>query len=64
MVMGSARDQNTARLGDGLQSGRDVNTVAIEVAALDHYVAKIYAYAQDDVAILGFTTIGNSHPLL
>ena len=64
VVIGGAGDQNAARFGDGLQAGRDVDTVAIEIAALDHHVAQVDADAQNDVAILGLITIGGGHGLL
>ena len=49
------RDADAAGIGQSFQSGCHVDAVAIEIVALDHYVAKIDADAQ-------FKTVVRCHP--
>ena len=39
VVIGRAGYENAARFGEGLEAGCDVDTVAVEIAALDYDVA-------------------------
>ena len=48
-----ARDADPARLGERLEPRRQIDAVAIEVAALDDHIAEIDADAQKDVLIGG-----------
>ena len=64
VIIGGARDENTARFGHGFEAGRDVDAVTVEIAAFDHDIAEIYADAQDDAAILGYAAVGGRHALL
>jgi hypothetical protein len=57
-------DAHAARLGQRLQARSDINSVAIDVVALNHHVAQIKLDAQDDPSILGQVSIGRFHGLL
>ena len=56
--------QNAARLGQGFQSRRDVDAIAVEVAALHHDIAEVHPDAQHDLPILGYAFVGGGHGFL
>jgi hypothetical protein len=59
-----ARDEDRARLRDVLEPRRDVDAVAINVAVLDHHVAKIDADAEFDPLPLGDVGVALRHGVL
>src|SRR5262245_33721623 len=62
--MGGAGNENAARIGDAFEPRGDVYTIAIEIAALDHYVAKVDADAKHDLKVIGQIVICERHLLL
>src|SRR5262249_4712213 len=55
---------NSAGLGEGLQTRRDVDAVAKEVAVLDHHVSDIDAHAELDPLVLGRGAVALHHAAL
>ena len=64
MVVGGAGDHDPARLRNAFKARRDIDAVAIEIAALDHDITEIDTDAQHDVAILGQIAVGGGHASL
>src|SRR5262245_38961319 len=64
MLEDGLRNDDAPGVGHGLESGSNVDTVAIEIAALDHDVTEVDADAQHDVAILEQIRVGGFHTLL
>jgi hypothetical protein len=58
------RYTNPGGLRYRFEPGCDVDTVAIEVAAFDHYVAQIDTDAQNDASILRQAGVCCGHALL
>ena len=46
-------DADTARLGERLHAGRDIDAVAEDVVAIDDYVTEIYSNPEPDPVVLG-----------
>ena len=59
-----ARDADAAGLGERLEPRRQIDAVAIEIAALDDHIAEIDADAQEDVLIGGYACVLRLHRLL
>ncbi len=59
-----ARDADTTGLGERLEPSRQIDAVAIEIAALDEDIAEIDADAQEDVLIVGHARVLRLHRLL
>ena len=64
MVEDGPRYENATGIGQAFETGRDVDAVAIEVAALDHHVAEIDPDAQYDLPVLRQAGVGRFHGLL
>ena len=64
MVISSTRNDDRARFGDGFEARCNVHTIAVEIASLDHNIAKIHANAKNDMAIFGLIAVGGRHTLL
>src|SRR5262245_54873298 len=64
MVVGGPGNQNVTRLADGLQAGGDVDTLAIEITALDDDVAEIAADAQYDALCFRPVVVRRRHLIL
>ena len=59
-----ARDDDPARRRLGLQAGRNVHAIAVEVVAIDDQVAEMQADAEHDGGVLRLVSIGLDHGLL
>jgi len=64
MVADGARDTDAARCGQPLQPHRDVDAVAVNVAAIGDHVAEIDADAKSQAALLGEIQIAVGHRAL
>src|SRR5262245_11569197 len=64
IVIGSAGDEDAAGFGERFETGGDVDTIAVEIAALDHNVTQIDADAQHNVAVVAQIAVGGSHVVL
>jgi hypothetical protein len=64
VVIGGARDQDAAWLGQCLQAGRDIDAVSIKVGAFDDNIAEIDADPQQHLVVIGCRGIGRRHALL
>src|SRR5262249_48300787 len=64
LVIGAARNQDATWFGNPFQAGRDVDAVAVEIAAFDHDVAQVDSNTQHYPSILRPPRIGGFHPLL
>ena len=64
MVVHGIGDEHSARIGEGLDPGGDVDAVAIEVVALDDHVAEIDTDTQLDTVVPPGTGIALGHRLL
>ena len=64
MVIGTAGNEDATRFGDSLETGSDVDAIAIKIAAFDHDVAQTNPNAKDDAALRRQFGICPSHPLL
>src|SRR5262249_33934120 len=64
MVVSRPGHQDAAWFRKLFQASRDVDTIAIPIAALDHHVTEIDADAQDDLSVLGQAGIGLGHAVL
>ena len=61
MVANRARDAHAAQLCQGLQPSSDVDTVAVDVVAVNDHVAQINADAEYDALVLGHIGVAVSH---
>ena len=52
---------DATRLGERLQSGRDVHSIAIDVATVDDDIADVDADAEVDCLVLGYIAIAPAH---
>jgi len=57
-------DADTARLGERLHAGRDIDAVAEDVVAIDDYVTEIDPDPEPDPALLGHLRLAVNHPAL
>jgi hypothetical protein len=65
VVVGGARHDHAARLGELLEARRDVHTVAVKVAiGLADHVAEVDADPEADALILGLRRLALGRPLL
>ena len=64
VIIGGPGDENAAGLGNPFETRRDVDALAIEIAALDHNVAEIDPNAQHDLAILWLIVVCGRHAVL
>jgi hypothetical protein len=51
LPVGLARDTNTSRLSQGLQSRCDVDPIAEQIARADHHVPNVNANAEVDALV-------------
>src|SRR5262249_18028996 len=58
------RDANAARFGQRFEPGRDIDPIAVKIAALDHHVAEIDADAEHDPDVFSQAGIGRLHGAL
>ena len=61
LVEGLLGDANPAGLGEPLQAGRDVNSVAINVLALDNNIAEMHSDPEVNATLLGYFRVAFSH---
>jgi len=64
VVVNGVGDEDATGVGEGFDPCRDVDTVAIEVVALDDHVAEIDADAQFDAVVHRATAVPLGHRLL
>ena len=64
MLVGSIGEADAPRLRQPFQPGREIDAVAVEIAALDDYIAQVHANAQHDLLVLREGRIGGAHGLL
>ena len=60
-VVNAAGDPNLSRRGQGLQPGSDVYAIAIQIAPLDDYIAKIDPDAEHDPPVFRLDSAGLGH---
>src|SRR5262245_27612195 len=58
------REENCSRIGNAFEAGRDVDAITVEVALLDHDVAKVNAHSKHDLSLGRASFIRGSHRLL
>ena len=63
-VEGHAGNQHATRFRDTFKTGRDVDAVTIEIAALDHDVTEVDTDAQHDVASFRQIAVRGGHAVL
>ena len=64
MLVDGVRNRHAARIGKPLDAGRDIDAVAVKIAAVDHDVAEIDADAQHDAPIRRVIFVRGGHGLL
>src|SRR5262249_46749493 len=64
LIIGAAGDQNPTRVGNSLEAGGDVDTLAVEIAAFNHDVTQGDSDAQNDATLRGQLGIRPGHSLL
>ncbi len=61
LVEGLLGDANPAGLGESLQTGSDVDSIAIDVFAFDNDIAQMHSDAEVNATLLGYFRIAFSH---
>ena len=64
MAENGAGHKNTARVRQGLEPRRDVDTVAVQIAAFHNHVAEVDTDAQHDLSVIRQSHIGGLHCFL
>jgi hypothetical protein len=64
LITDDPADADPARLGQGLQSRRDIHPIAEDVVLLDNHVAEIDADAEPDASLLRHLRLAVEHPTL
>jgi hypothetical protein len=64
LVNDTAGEAYTPRLGQGLQSGGDVDAVAVDVVAVDDDITEVDADAESDPPVYRVLAVAPGHPAL
>jgi hypothetical protein len=64
LLVGGSRYDNAAWFSYGLKTSRDIHAITVEIACLDHYIAKVDAYPEHDLRIVYGFLVSCRHGLL
>jgi hypothetical protein len=64
LIPNDPANADPARLGEGLQTRRDIHPIAEDVVFLNDHVAQIYPDAEPDAPLLGHLGLALDHPAL